>query len=129
MEKNQILIDHLDNSLEGNDSSEIDQLIANDTEAAREWYFLQVAVDAIQDAGLNEQVASVRSEWKRRQTLTTAPRKGMVRQISGNIAKIAAILVMMAGGAAFYKYATISSGSLYDKYYTSYDLNTSRGAG
>jgi tetratricopeptide (TPR) repeat protein len=45
------------------------------------------------------------------------------------MAKVAAILVVVGGGAVFYKYATISSGSLYDRYYSSYELNTSRGAG
>jgi tetratricopeptide (TPR) repeat protein len=128
MEQNQALIDHLDKSLQGESSPEMEQLLSDDPEAAREWNYLLLAVDAIQEAGLQQQVAAVREEWKTQQTTVVKPTGGIVRQISRNMAKIAAILVLVAGGAAFYKYVTISSGSLYDKYYSSYELNTSRGA-
>ena len=129
MEQHQVLIDHFDRSLHGEASTELDQLLSNDPEAATEWHYLRVAVDAIQEAGLYEQVATVKNQWHIQRSATVKPSGGLVRSISRNAMKIAAILVMAAGGAAFYKYATISSGSLYDKYYTSYDLNTSRGAG
>lgn len=107
----------------------MEQLIASDADAAREWNYLLAAVDAIQEEGLYEQVGTIKNEWKVQQTQAVKPTGGIVRQLSRNMAKIAAILVVVAGGAAFYKYATISSGSLYDRYYSSYDLNTSRGAG
>lgn len=129
MEQHQTLIDHLDRSLQGEASPETEQLISSDPESAREWKYLLLAVDAIQEAGLQEQVETVKHEWKIQQTAIVKPAGGIIRQLSQNTAKIAAILVVVAGGAAFYKYATISSGSLYDKYYASYDLNTSRGAG
>lgn len=106
----------------------MERQISNDPEVAREWNYLLVAVEAIQEAGLEEQVVTIKNEWKAQQVTVVKPTGGIVRQISRNMAKIAAILVLVAGGAAFYKYITISSGSLYDKYYTSYDLNTSRGA-
>jgi tetratricopeptide (TPR) repeat protein len=127
--EHQALIDHLDKSLQGESSPEMEQLISNDPEAAREWNYLLLAVDAIQEAGLQQQVATVRDEWKIQEATAVKPTGGIIRQISRNTAKIAAILVLVAGGAAFYKYATISSGSLYNKYYSSYELNTSRGAG
>jgi len=129
MEQQQVLIDHLDKSLQGEGSPEMELQISNDPEAAREWNYLLLAVDAIQEAGLQEQVVTIKNEWKAQQTTMVKPTGGIVRQISRNMAKIAAILVLVAGGAAFYKYVTISSGSLYNKYYSSYDLNTSRGAG
>jgi len=128
MEQHQALIDHLDKSLQGESSPGMEQLLSNDPEAAREWNYLLLAVDAIQEAGLQQQVSTVKEEWKVQQTAVVKPTRGIVRQISRNMAKIAAILVLVAGGAAFYKYATISSGSLYNKYYSSYELNTSRGA-
>lgn len=129
MEQQQALIDHFDNSLRGEGSAETQQMINNDPELTREWQYIQLAVDAIQDTGLYEEVAAVKEQWKMQQTAVVKPTGGLVRSISRNVAKIAAILVLVAGGAAFYKYATISSGSLYDKYYSSYELNTSRGAG
>ncbi|MDO6431100.1 hypothetical protein Q4E93_10905 [Flavitalea sp. BT771] len=129
MEQHQTLVDHLDKSLQGEGSSEMEQLISNDPETAREWNYLLLAVDAIQEAGLQEQVAAVKQEWKLQQMVATRPSGGVVRRISRNLVKVAAILVVVGGGAVFYKYATISSGSLYDRYYSSYELNTSRGAG
>jgi len=129
MEQHQALIDHLDKSLQGESSPEMEQLLSNDPEAAREWNYLLLAVDAIQEAGLQQQVATIKEEWKIQQATVVKPTGGIVRRMSRNIAKIAAILVLVAGGAAFYKYATISSGSLYNKYYSSYELGTSRGAG
>ncbi|MBN9385273.1 MAG: hypothetical protein J0H74_31235 [Chitinophagaceae bacterium] len=128
MEQYQALIDHLDKSLQGEGSPEMEQMLVNDPEIAREWNYLLLAVDAIQEAGLEEQVATIKNDWKAQQAAAVKPTGGIVRRISRNMAKIAAILVLVAGGAAFYKYATISSGSLYDKYYSSYELNTSRGA-
>jgi tetratricopeptide (TPR) repeat protein len=128
MEQHEALIDHLDKSLQGEGSPEMEQLISNDPEAAREWNYLLLAVDAIQEAGLQEQVAAVKKTWQLQQTAVMQPSGGIIRQLSRNVAKIAAILVVLGGGAAFFKYATISSGSLYDKYYSAYELNTSRGA-
>jgi tetratricopeptide (TPR) repeat protein len=128
MEQQQALIDHLDNTLRGNASAETQQMIDSDPELIREWQFLRLAVDAVQDTALYEEVATVKEQWKIQQTTVIKPAGGIVRTLSRNMAKIAAILVLVGGGAAFFKYATISSGSLYDKYYTSYSLNTSRGA-
>jgi len=128
MEQNQTLIDHLDNSLRGDASAETQEMINNDPELIREWHYLRLAVDAIQDTGLYEDVGTVKEQWKIQQTSVAKPSMGIVRSITRNAAKIAAMLILVGGGAAFFKYATISSGSLYDKYYTSYSLNTSRGA-
>lgn len=129
MEQNQTLIDHLDRSLRGETSAETQATIDNDPELIREYRFLRLAVQAIEDAGLYEDVGAVKEQWKIQQTVVARPTGGIIRSISRNAAKIAAILILMAGGAAFWKYATISSGGLYDKYYSSYSLNTSRGAG
>jgi len=127
MEQNQTLIDHLDLSLRGEASAETQEIIDNDPELIREWHYLRLAVDAIQAAGLYEEVGTVKEQWKIQQAAVAKPSGGVVRSITRNIARIAAILVLVGAGAAFFKYATISSGSLYDKYYTSYSLNTSRG--
>jgi tetratricopeptide (TPR) repeat protein len=126
MEQNQ-LIDHLDHSLRGEASAATQEMINNDPELIREWHTLQLAVDAIQDAGLYEDVGIVKEQWKIQQTATAKPTGGILRTITRNTAKIAAVLVVVGSGIAFFKYATISSGSLYDKYYSSYSLNTSRG--
>lgn len=137
------LIDHLDsrfNAAPDNISPEqmenMQRLIAEDEEIAREWNYLQLAVDAVQDAGLNRQVKSVRKEWEAaaaaalEQEQTEVPEKqesGIVRNLYRNVMRVAACALLVAGGAAIFKYVRLSSSSLYSDYYNGYDLNTSRG--
>jgi tetratricopeptide (TPR) repeat protein len=52
-----------------------------------------------------------------------------VRTLNRYMLRVAACILIVSGSASIYKYVTTSSASLYDRYYSSYDLNTSRGAG
>jgi tetratricopeptide (TPR) repeat protein len=126
--QSQTLIDHLDNNLQGNKSSEMEQKISNDPEAAQEWVYIRLAVDAVQDAGLYNQVATVKSAWQAQQSSATKPGGAIVHTIYRNVLRVAACIFILSGGAALYKYTTTSSDSVYNKYYTSYSLNASRGA-
>jgi hypothetical protein len=132
----QLLIDHLDSSLRGKGLPDMEQLIRNDRIVAEEWQYLRFAVDAVQEAGLFEQVGAVKKQWMAVQstgtlqvskTLRTDKTKviGMYR----NITRIAVCILVLAGGGSIYKYATTNSAALYQEYYSSYDLNTTRGAG
>jgi tetratricopeptide (TPR) repeat protein len=155
------LIDHLDESFTATPDSvspataaAMQRLIAEDEDAAREWLYLQLAVDTVQDAGLREQVATVRKQWETQtaatweaqaatapeslaatqdQTTTTSDQTaentgGVVRNLYRNMMRVAACAVLVAGGACIFKYVRLSSSSLYSEYYTSYELNTSRGS-
>ncbi|HMH23049.1 MAG TPA: hypothetical protein VK563_14795 [Puia sp.] len=126
--KVQELIDHLDKSLLGKGSIELDLMIGNDRELAGEWNYLQLAVATIQDAGLHEQVLAVRKKWSNQQSVDTqfkTPVFNMYRKAM----RIAAFLLVLAGSAAIYKYNSTSSDGLYNQYYASYDLSTNRAAG
>jgi tetratricopeptide (TPR) repeat protein len=156
------LIDHLDESFTATPdsvspeaSATMQRLIAEDEDAAREWLYLQLAVDTVQDAGLREQVATVRKQWETQtaatweaqaavipesltatqdqSTTTTSDQTaentgGVVRNLYRNMMRVAACAVLVAGGACIFKYVRLSSSSLYSEYYTSYELNTSRGS-
>jgi len=155
------LIDHLDESFTATPdsvspeaSATMQRLIAEDEDAAREWLYLQLAVDTIKDAGLREQVTTVRKQWETQtastweaqaaaapeplaatqdQTTTTSDQTaentgGVVRNLYRNMMRVAACAVLVAGGACIFKYVRLSSSSLYSEYYTSYELNTSRGS-
>src|ERR1700754_2540941 len=158
------LIDHLDKSLEaasgkasteqaGPSSSdqagfaspaqpneklaEFEHLIATNEEAAREWQYLQMAVEAVQDAGLYEQVSAVRMQWQAQAAAQPATAAGsvpgqslpieqeaegeqegpVVRHLYRNIMRVAACMVLLAGGASIFKYVRLSSSSLYSEYY------------
>jgi tetratricopeptide (TPR) repeat protein len=133
----QILIDHLDKTLSGAGSPEIDQLIRENPETNLEWSMLRLAVDAVQDAGLYEQIGAVKSAWLAQQTMTAASSMtvihggGIVRSMSmaRKAMRIAAGILVLAIGMATYKYTVTSSAGLYEKYYSGYQLNTTRGAG
>ena len=128
------LIDHLDASRQGKGSPEMEQLINNDPATTQEWHYLHQAVEAIEHTGLYEQVGAVRSAWMAQQSGQDAGAANekatgaVVRTIYRNVMRVAACIFILSGGAALYKYATTSSNSVYDRYYSSYTLNTSRGS-
>jgi tetratricopeptide (TPR) repeat protein len=133
LENTNSLIDHLDESFAGapaqtsrEASVEMQRLIAEDEDTAREWLLLKLAVGAVQDTGLQQQVANVREQWKAQSS--AVPAGGLVRPLYRNMMRVAACAVLIAGGACIFKYVRLSSSSLYSEYYTAYELNTSRGA-
>jgi hypothetical protein len=130
------LIDHLDESFNASPdsispeaSATMQRLIAEDEDTATEWLYLQLAVDTVQDAGLREQVATVRKHWEEEgeETTTAENSSGVVRNLYRNMMRVAACAVLIAGGACIFKYVRLSSSSLYSEYYMSYEINTSRG--
>jgi tetratricopeptide (TPR) repeat protein len=162
LENTNALIDHLDESFTATPdsvspeaSATMQRLIAEDEDTSREWLYLQLAVDTVQDAGLREQVASVRKQWETQTaatreaqtaatteslaptqdhlTITTTDQAatensgGVVRNLYRNMMRVAACAVLVAGGACIFKYVRLSSSSLYSEYYTCYEINTSRG--
>jgi len=105
----------------------MDQLILTDPATAQEWQYLRLAVDAVQEAGLFEQVESVKAIWKAQQSGEAKPPGALIRTMYRNVLRVAACILVLAGGAAVFKYSTTSSTGLYNKYYTSYTLNANRG--
>ncbi len=123
------LIDHFDNSLHGKGSPEMEQRISNDPAIAEEWHTINLAVDAVRNAGLYEQVGAVKSIWLAQQAAPATPKGAAIRSLYRNTLRVAACIVILTGGAAIFKYTTTSSAGIYEKYYSTYTLNTSRGTG
>jgi tetratricopeptide (TPR) repeat protein len=140
-EETRALIDHLDENLTGSSLGNLERLIAEDPEAAQEWYYLNLAVDAVKDHGLYEEVATIRESWKMEENnaalyqvstpqLPAAKESGgIVRSINRYGLRAAAIILVVTSSTLLYKYLSISSASLYDRYYSGYSLNTARGSG
>jgi tetratricopeptide (TPR) repeat protein len=126
------LIDHLDSTRSGSGSADIDTQIAADPETNREYKQMRLAVDAVEQAALYEQISTVRSAWMATQnTPMVAAQSGkgaVVRSMSRVALRAAAVILILGASATVYKYAVTSSNGIYSEYYTSYDLNTSRGA-
>ena len=125
----QLLIDRLDESRQGKGSSETEPLPIPDAEIAREWRYLNLAVDAVQEAGLYDQVGVVKSTWQTQQLAGTKPAGAVIHSIYRKVLRAASVILIISGGAALYKYTTTDAIGVYSKYYPSYSLNTSRSAG
>lgn len=125
----ELLIDHLDSSLLGKGLPNMEQLIRNDRAVAAEWKYLHLAVGAIQEAALYEQVGSIKRQWLSQPSVAIRPTGAVVRTMYRNVMRVAACILVLAGGSAVYKYTTTNSAGLYKEYYSSYDLNNMRGAG
>ncbi|HEV3411000.1 MAG TPA: hypothetical protein VG101_00920 [Puia sp.] len=127
------LIDHLDSTHLGQGSADLDTRIAADPETSQEWKQLRLAVDAVEQAALYEQVSTVKTAWYSHRS-DAAPvaevHQGgaIVRSISRVALRAAAVILVIGASAAIYKYTVTSSTGMYSSYYSGYDLNTSRGA-
>ena len=140
-EETRALVDQLDEKLTGSSLDGLERLIAEDPEAAQEWYYLNLAVDAVKDHGLYEEVSAIRESWKMEEQtgsphdvstpqLPAATASGaIVRSFNRYGLRAAAIILVVMSSTILYKYLSISSASLYDRYYSGYALNTARGSG
>jgi tetratricopeptide (TPR) repeat protein len=144
-EETQALIDHLDESIKGKPSGTLEQLLAEDAETAQEWYYLNTAIDAVKHAALYAEVSSVKEELISEQdiqpngrTIQTQgsvsdkapairPSGAVIRKINRYGLRIAACTLLIIASSAIYKYVSVSSSSLYGRYFVSYELNTARG--
>ncbi|MBC7829777.1 MAG: tetratricopeptide repeat protein [Chitinophagaceae bacterium] len=126
-----LLIDHLDKSLEGKELEEVDQLIRNDEEAANEWKLLQFTASNIYEAGLYAQVAAVKDQYAAGKSNVGSQRTngGIVRTMTRKMMRVAAVLLFVSISAVLYKYISVNDSKLYNEYYSSYELNTTRSLG
>src|SRR5580698_8355714 len=67
-EETRALVDHLDENFTGSSLDSLERLIAEDPEAAQEWYYLNIAVDAVKDHGLYEEVSAISESRKMEET-------------------------------------------------------------
>jgi tetratricopeptide (TPR) repeat protein len=129
-QENNLLIDYLDQSLEGSELNAVENLIRNDEAAAREWKLLKFTVAGLQDAGLYEQITAVKKEYSNtKKADQQTGKKGILVTMSQRVLRVAAVLLLLSISAALFKYISVNNTSIYNEYYSSYELNTSRTAG
>jgi hypothetical protein len=123
-----LLIDYLDRRLEGDELAAAEQLLRNDVEAGNYWNNLLLAKEAIEYAGLYDQVANVRDQFKQITPVRQMPaQKAVVRTLVKNVYRVAAVFVLLIGAAIVYKFVAVTPAGVYNDNYAAYDLNTSRG--
>lgn len=124
MNNHEILVDHLDKTIQGESLPEAEALLANDNEAREDFQYLQTAVEAVKHTALHARVAAISTEMQH--AAVVPMRQTEARTITRNILRAAAVLFLLLGSVTVYKLVTVSSDNLYQKHYTSYTLNTAR---
>jgi hypothetical protein len=122
------LIDQLDASLGGEISHDFDAKLSADIEMAAEWNSLQIALAAIQEAGLQDQIAAVADQYRSVKVVPIRKQAAQVRPMFGNLMKIAASIFLLLTVGGIYKYSTVSSSKFYNKNFSDYELSVSRGS-
>lgn len=121
------LIDQLDESLNSTINPDFDSKLRDNVEMAEEWNTLQLALTAIREAGLQDQVDAVAEEYRSVKVVSIHKRPATVRPKSGNMLKIAAAVFVLFIAGGIYKYNSVSSSNFYNKNFSVYELSVSRG--
>jgi tetratricopeptide (TPR) repeat protein len=127
----QILIDYLDNSLEGAERLEAEQLILGDAAAAGQLETLRFSTELVREAAVLDQVMEVRKSFSVAARVVPLQQKNtgaVVRSFSKNVFRIAAMVVLVLGAASVYKYSSTTSAAVYNDNFSSFELSTSRGS-
>jgi tetratricopeptide (TPR) repeat protein len=127
--KQEILIDYLDNRLEGEERLSAEQLIREDPAAAQELEEFTFSVELIREAALLEQVIGVRKEFNAAKVIPLQKKETSVIRgsFSRNALRIAAAVLLLVGAASVYKYSVTTTTSVYEQYFSSFELDASRG--
>jgi tetratricopeptide (TPR) repeat protein len=123
----EILIDHLDKTLDPEKSAELENSMRNDNTLDQEYQYLLLARETIRLDAINQKVFSVRhSIEKTNSAQKTGP--AVLRSFQNTGLRVAAAIILLLGVAVFYKYVTVNGQSVYDKQFIDYELSNSRGA-
>ena len=123
------LVDRLDGQLSQSEIEKTEQLINNDQTAAGEWQQLLLVTDNIREAGIYEQVSTVRQEFASATMKATASPKVVNMRSGFTVLKIAAVLLLIGAAATTYKFTSVTSRNMYETYYSSYELGSMRARG
>ncbi len=129
-EQKEILVDYLDNQLQGEERLGAAQMLQEDSAAAEELQRLRFSVALVREAALFEQVKAARDEFYTAAKVVPMQKKesgAVVRSFSKNVLRVAAMLLLFAGAGSVYKYSVTNASSVFDDNYTSFELSTSRG--
>lgn len=122
------LIDLLDGNLGDEEKKAMLSLIDSDPGVREEWGYIQYAVKAIRLASLTKQVAEIKDEYHSGAPVHHISQKPSLVRNFGSVAwKAAACIVVLLFSATLLKYFITTPQDLYNKYYSSYDINISRG--
>ena len=120
-----LLIQYLDGELQGHALAEVENKISNDPSLMQELENLKSAQMAIKSYGLRQHLGEIHSQMM--QELKAEQTKPQVYVMLRNVFRIAAIIIVILGGVSVYQYYSLSSRSLFESNYQSYQLHQVRG--
>ncbi len=125
----EILIDYLDHQLNQEDSEQIEIMARNDKSLAGELQFMKLAIDTVRLNAINNKVLAIRGSLTNMQAVSEKPANSKVRSMYKMSLRVAAVFILLTGSAVLYKYISVSNLSVYEKQFTGYELNNTRGQG
>lgn len=121
------LIRFADGECNDAEKNEIEQLLQYNTALRERYENILSAKTAIKSLGLKQRIAKLQTEFLNEQTQSKTKAIAPVNTFR-IFMRVAAILIVMAGGYAAYQYAAISDESVFEKNYTGYMLPITRGS-
>jgi hypothetical protein len=126
--KNELLVDYLDEKLSPEERSEIENMVQQDTGTASDLEYLKLAIETVRLNAINKKVIAVRRSLNTTINEQAPKSHVIVRQMYRTGLRIAAILVLLFGSAALYKYISVSNQSVYKNQFIPYELSNMRGS-
>jgi hypothetical protein len=123
---NEILIDYLDNRLSTEVTAAVEAMVQKDIRLAGELEYLKLALNTVRLNAIHEKVSAIRKSLEKNRVVEKRS-PAIVRSMYTVSMRVAAIAVLIFGIAVLYKYMSVNDQSVYDKHFTGYELNNSRG--
>ena len=126
-EKNEILIDYLDNRLDDSELEEFENKLQQNESLKVDLQFLKLAVDSVRLNAIKNKVSEVRKSFVKNNASDEKPALITKRSFPKLTVRIAAVLIVLLGSAVLLKYFSVTNLSIYKKQFTSYELSNARG--
>ena len=123
----EILMDYLDGRTRSGESAIVESKIQLDKTMAAELEYMKLAIDTVRLGAIRNMVSDVSRSMNASPVTKMEPSTGIVRSLYKVSMRAAAILVLVLGLTAVYKYASVSNQSVYEREFNGYELSTSRG--
>ena len=126
--ENEILIDYLDGQMNPEEIARVEHNVENNIATASELLYLKMAIETVRTEALQAKVSGIRQAFENNQTTTLKSQKAIVRSMNVVVMRVAAVLFVLLTSAALYKYASVNNQSIYNRQFSGYDLNVTRGS-
>ncbi len=126
-QNNEILIDYLDKKLNTEESVRVSKLIQTDPATAAEFEYLKLAIDIVHQNAIQAKVSAIRESFGANR-VPVKSETAVVRSIFKITMRVAAISLLILGSAILFKIVSVNSQSVYNKEFSDYEINSTRGS-